>query len=787
MTPEPVTMGLARRFAHRTGPSRRLALCLAFVLGVAGLGAGVAATIPAVAATDTSAAVSADALPTVQVDGVVWDQAVIGDIVYAVGSFSTARPAGAAAGQQTVPRANVLAYNMVTGQLIGSFAPTTNAAVHSVAASPDGSKLYIGGGFTQVNGVAASRIAAIHPTSGATVTSFRPVANGRVDTIVADSSTVYFGGWFSAIGNQSRSRLAAVDAASGALRNWTPVADGAVEAMALSPDGSTIAVGGRFGALNGASNPGLGMGLLRTSDGASLPWAVGSVVRNKNSGGISSLSTDGSTVYGSGWDFGADANFEGTFSASWNGGAINWLEDCHGDTHSAVPHQGVVYIAGHPHSCSGVGGFPETSPRTHHHSLAFSTETTGVLAREPAGTGYFDFGGQPAPTLLNWFPEWTPGTYTGQTQGPWTVAARGKYVLYGGEFTRVNGVGQQGLVRFALRDSAPNKQGPRLSGGQFPVTASSPGNGTVDLSWRANWDRDDDRLQYQVIRDGNTATPVATVEGRSRFYNRPSMTFKDTSVAAGAHTYQIVAIDSAGNTATSAPVTVTVAGGTPPQEPEEPVDGSVLVDDTFDRTGTGWGSPGTGLTWSTSGGTGVTFATESSQGVMSWTNPGTDGRATVTGLEAQLDTDITTVAALSPVPTGGGGYFYVRSRIGAGDEYRATTRVSSSGSVEVSLRLSLDGAEQVLTSRTVSGLTYAAGEKLTVRFTTSGTSPTTMRMKVWKADTTEPVDWTVTTTNSTADLQRAGAIGVRHYVSGSATNGPGRLAVDRIVVSKPQP
>ena len=42
--------------------------------------------------------VSADALPTAQIgNGVVWDQAVVGNTVYVAGSFSTARPAGSAA------------------------------------------------------------------------------------------------------------------------------------------------------------------------------------------------------------------------------------------------------------------------------------------------------------------------------------------------------------------------------------------------------------------------------------------------------------------------------------------------------------------------------------------------------------------------------------------------------------------------------------------------------------------------------------------------------------------
>ena len=36
--------------------------------------------------------VTADALPTVQIDGVVWSLAVVGNTVYACGNFANARP-----------------------------------------------------------------------------------------------------------------------------------------------------------------------------------------------------------------------------------------------------------------------------------------------------------------------------------------------------------------------------------------------------------------------------------------------------------------------------------------------------------------------------------------------------------------------------------------------------------------------------------------------------------------------------------------------------------------------
>src|SRR6188768_2518138 len=94
-------------------------LALAAALLVAG-GTQLAAADPA-PVVQPAAAVTADRLPTVQVDGVVWSQAVVGNTVYAGGSFNNARPAGAAAGTSLTTRHNLLAYDITTGNLVTSF------------------------------------------------------------------------------------------------------------------------------------------------------------------------------------------------------------------------------------------------------------------------------------------------------------------------------------------------------------------------------------------------------------------------------------------------------------------------------------------------------------------------------------------------------------------------------------------------------------------------------------------------------------------------------------------
>ncbi len=547
-----------------TRPSRVLGAGLAALLAAATCTltmAGAAHADTAPVAPGTPATVSADALPTVQVDGVVWSQVVVGNTVYVGGRFSTARPAGAAAGVSTTPRNNLLAYDIRTGALVTSFAPNLNGQVLGVTASPDGSRIYVAGEFTVADGVNRYRIAAYDTATGKLVTSFLPTLDFRARTVVAAGSTVYVGGAFNSANGQKRARLAAFSAGNGALLSWAPTADAQVSAMVMAPDQSKLIVGGQFASLSGTVA--LGLGAIDPVSGATVPWAANQTVQDSGtSASITSLSADGNAVYGTGYVFGPGGNLEGTFSADATTGRMNWVEDCHGDTYSAFASAGVVYTASHAHYCGNVGGFGETSPRTHHHALAFTTAATGVLTNDTQG--YVNWGGTAAPTLLDWFPDLTSGSVTGQNQAAWNVTGNGQYVVMGGEFPSVNGTGQQGLVRFAVRSSAPNLQGPLQKGASFVPTVASLEAGSVRVTWPASWDRDNEQLVYKVLRDGGT-TPLFQTTASSTFWNRPVLGFIDRGLTPGSvHRYRITATDPLGNTAVGDWVSTTVTAGTAP-------------------------------------------------------------------------------------------------------------------------------------------------------------------------------------------------------------------------------
>jgi hypothetical protein len=497
----------------------------------------------------TPATVSADALPTWQINGVVWSMVVVGSTVYATGSFTKARPPGASAGSsQEVSRGNLLAFNITTGNLT-SFKHSLNAQGLRVAASPDGSRVYVGGDFTTVDGKSRRHLAAFSTATGALISSFAPSVSGRVSGVAATNSRVYFGGNFSSVNGSARSSLAAISASSGAtISTWKPRPDGGVTAMVLSPDGSRVIVGGHFTKLNGVAA--YGMGSLSATTGATAAWAANKTIRDGGpNGAITNLTADTTQIYGAGYAFGSGANFEGTFAATPIGGKINWLNDCHGDTYDVHATGQVVYSVSHAHDCSAIGQFPETSPRTWHHALATPTYATGTN-KGPDSYGW-NYDGIPAAKLLHWYPSLGMGSYTGQYQAAWAVTGTAKYVVLGGEFPKVEGNAQQGLTRFAVSSIAPNKTGP-IAGGWTAPTVSAFSGGGVKLTWKATWDHDNNRLAYQVLRDGESTPIFVSTAVESSFWILPTLTFTDSGLAPGSsHTYRIRVVDPFGNTATS--------------------------------------------------------------------------------------------------------------------------------------------------------------------------------------------------------------------------------------------
>ena len=282
------------------------------------------------------------------------------------------------------------------------------------------------------------------------------------------------------------------------------MADNAVRALTVTGDRTKVVAGGSFVRINGlVSN---GMQAIDASSGVRRRWNINTVVKDYGSNAaILSLAADGDTVYGTGYGFGG-GNFEGVFAADDSAGDIRWLQDCHGDTYSVAPAGSVIYSVSHAHFCANIGGFPEFTPRRHQRALAVTRNALGTVApNSQPGAHYGNFGGRPAPSIYNWFPEVNAGTFTGMSQGAWSVVASTDYVMLGGEFTQVNGVPQQGLVRFARPGKAPERQGPvdRSAVTAPSVSASTGGTAAVYLAVQLGPGPADAELRRAPERSGD--------------------------------------------------------------------------------------------------------------------------------------------------------------------------------------------------------------------------------------------------------------------------------------------
>src|SRR5689334_20403843 len=155
----------------------------------------------------------------------------------------------------------------------------TNASVWALATAKG--VLYAGGNFTSIRPpgnplgmgeVPRNHIAAFVTSTGAPV-SFAPNIDGNVRsmTVSPDGSTLYVGGSFSHVNGVSRSDAAAFDTSTGALTAWNPGATGEVQALAVSADGSTVYMGGSFAKVKGNAHS--RMAAVNATTGVDLPWA----------------------------------------------------------------------------------------------------------------------------------------------------------------------------------------------------------------------------------------------------------------------------------------------------------------------------------------------------------------------------------------------------------------------------------------------------------------------------------------------------------------------------------
>ncbi|MGW8557835.1 fibronectin type III domain-containing protein [Streptomyces tubercidicus] len=477
-------------------------------------------------ATAGESTLTADPLGTWQTDGTVWAMAYAKGIVYVGGTFSHIRPPGAAPGTGGLARTNFAAFDAKTGEPLPCAPAFTGAGgtIRAMKASPDGSRIYIGGSFGKADSVGRSNTAALN-TDGCTISGdWKPRVSSTIRAIDVTADTVYIGGGFSTVQGQTRTRIAALRPNSELLPFNTTISGSSVpidttsgvNAITVAPQLNKVIIGGRFTSANGSVNALAG---LDATTGALVDSFAGWI---PPASAVKTLANDGTNFYLGAEGYGGGV-FDGRAAGRLSDGAQLWKDTCLGATQAVLPYGGVLYSGSHAHDCSNTpGGFADSGNRQH------------LLAQSISDS-----------TILPWFPDTNDGN--GERIGPRALTMADDTLWVGGEFTTVNDTPQQGLTRFAAGTDTKAPQVPVLNG------ASSP-QGQITLNWKAAWDRDNGVLTYNIYRDGKYLT---SVNQDSRYWNRPNMSYTDTVQPGAQHRYSIEVSDGTNVSGRNGPVSVT--------------------------------------------------------------------------------------------------------------------------------------------------------------------------------------------------------------------------------------
>jgi hypothetical protein len=238
--------------------------------------------------------------------------------------------------------------------------------------STDGTSLFAGGAFTTVDGTASAHLAKF-ALPGLARQPITTGFNGTIFGSVFAGSKLYVGGKFTSVQGSSRGNLAAVDPATGTLDpNWIadaelipgdappndePHNNTPVRALAVSPDGARIYVGGDFDLFNGASQPALVA--LDPTTGALLP-DFNNLVRFFLPTGVQTMTivpvdaSDGRNAPGVVVAAGGMLNRAFLFNTD---GMLARIINTDGDVQAAAVKGTTVYFGGH-FTCISVFGCP---------------------------------------------------------------------------------------------------------------------------------------------------------------------------------------------------------------------------------------------------------------------------------------------------------------------------------------------------------------------------------------------------------------------------------------------
>ncbi len=423
----------------------------------------------------------------------VWAIEQIDDVVYVGGKFTRVTHEA-----RRFDQPYIAAFDAATGVWIDSWTPAFDGPVYALQASTDGSRLFVGGEFEQVDGNNVKGLVALDPDTGFIDWSWRTRVSGGAPAVVRaldiEGDQLYVGGAFDAVGNNgtqvAASGAARVSVSTGAIDpSWLPVViGGGVWDLAPSKVNNDVYLTGSFSSIG--SEPGTQHVARVNNTGAiSGSWRY---VPNHDFPEWSQAveTTPSGLVFIGGSQHVLNAYDEATMTLRWS----HFTNPSGGD-YQAIEFDestGRVYASCHcfnQHYSRNDGGVNQirrgqTNPR-----LGTVSNIDWVIAYDGATGEKID--------------SFTPD-FSG-VAGPWALHTAPNGCLWvGGGISATNGTVQRSLTKICdpARLDAERPSTPRA------LLASNPTDSTVDLVWTGSTDNVGVTL-YEVY-DAATDRVIAT-------------------------------------------------------------------------------------------------------------------------------------------------------------------------------------------------------------------------------------------------------------------------------------
>ncbi|MBE7190352.1 PKD domain-containing protein, partial [Jatrophihabitans endophyticus] len=624
--------------------------------------------------------------------------------------------------------------------------------------------------------------------------SWAPTADdGQVSalTMTPNGKRVIVGGRFTTLDGQAANGMGALDATSGAIEPWainTAVKDGDGAASSkcgitnLSTDGTNIYGGGfAFGCGNFegtfAANPTTGAivwindchgdtystlpegKVLYVASHAHDCTAIGQFPNNSPQG-HNQRATAFATASTGGTDVGPDA-YGWNYNGDPDTALLHWFPTLAPGTVTGQ-NQAAWSVTGNANYVAYGGEFPTVNGSAQEGLVRFAVSSiapnkVGPIAATSATTL--------VPTVsstaygqvsLSWTATWDRDnanlTYTVLRDG----AAVGT-VTQASNFWQLPTVsytdkgltpGTSHTYRIRVTDPSGNSIG---SGTSAPVTVSSSGTAPASAAPTASFTSSCSQRTCAFDAAKSTA-----VDGSVASY---AWTFGDGTTGSGAtasHTYNgdgkhavaLTVTDSAGSTSAAVSHSVTTT--------------TLVAQDTFAKSvKSGWGTSGVGGSWSRSGcksmsvsGRHGTLVAARAKDCSTWLPQ-----------VKRSSTDTAATLRSPSAPKGGLQAAVIGRRISAADDIRLRLEFQHNGNAVATVLQRVGGKTTALSkSVKVEAASHSNGT-FRVLLEVTGTSPTTVRAKVWSSGNSQPAAWTLTAKTGTGALQHKGALGFDTYLA----------------------